>query len=290
VSAPIVTDRLPCEMAQLSSVTARFITTEPVRAFMITLAAASDGLTSMFSSMPRKDTRWSLDDGTRTRITRPSSAVAMPGPNLSLIASTTRLAVAKSVVFSSSLTWLSAPRFEATARSTVAPAEMRPTASWFTCTEAPPPEAPNAADQHITLGHGIHLAVGALQRRHQQRAAAQAFRVTHRGHGDVDGLARLGEGRQRGRDHHGRHVLQLQLGAGRQADALLLQHRHDRLHGERGLGGLVAGAVEADHDAVAGQLVLAHAAEAGEVLQALGVGRGRSGSGRAGRRPGSVSV
>ena len=92
--------------------------------------------------MPRKATRWSDDDGERTRITRPSSAVAMSGPKWLLIASTTRLAVRKSVVFSSRRTWLSAPRLVATARSTVAPPEILPTDRWLTCTCAPPAEAP----------------------------------------------------------------------------------------------------------------------------------------------------
>ena len=45
---------------------------------------------------------------------------------------------------------------------------------------------------------------------------------------------------------------------------------------ERRLAGLVAGAVEADHQAVAHELVVAHALHRGEVLHALGV-RGRGG-------------
>ena len=47
----------------------------------------------------------------------------------------------------------------------------------------------------------------------------------------------------------------------RQVDAELREHRHHALHGERGLRGLVAGAVEADDQAVADQLVRPHARE-----------------------------
>src|SRR4051812_35330773 len=59
----MVIDRLPCEMAHASRVTDWFITTDPVRAFMMTLALATAGLTSRPSRMPRKATRWSDEDG-----------------------------------------------------------------------------------------------------------------------------------------------------------------------------------------------------------------------------------
>jgi hypothetical protein len=155
----------------------------------------------------------------------------------------------------------------------------------LTCTWAPPPEAPAAADQHVALGHGVHLAVGALQRRHEQRAAAQAFRVTHR-RDTVMSMVWPGWAKA------GSEVVTITAATffscswgRRQVDALLLQHRHDRLHGERGLAGLVAGAVEAHHDAIARQLVLAHAGDAGDVLQALGLGRRRR-IGASSTRPG----
>src|SRR5690606_3191687 len=54
---------------------------------------------------------------------------------------------------------------------------------------------------------------------------------------------------------------------------------------------IVAGAVEADHDAEAGQVVVTHAADGGEVLDAIGRGRHRGreqdehGEGQAHRDP-----
>ncbi len=135
-------DRLPCETAQLSSVTAWFITTEPVRALRITLAAVCAGVRLMLSRAPRKATRWLLSAGARTRITRPSWAAAVPVPKCRLTASTTLLAVEKSVSFNSRYTESPCPNAVGTARSTVAPEEMRPTLRWFTWVLLPPAEAP----------------------------------------------------------------------------------------------------------------------------------------------------
>ena len=76
-----------------------------------------------------------------------------------------------------------------------------------------------AADQDVALGDGVDLAVRALERGHQQRAAAQALGVAHGGHHHVHRLTGPCEGRQRGRDHHRRHVLQLHVAAGGHGDA-----------------------------------------------------------------------
>ncbi len=104
-------------------------------------------------------------------------------------------------------------------------------------------------------GHPIDLAIGALERRHQQRAAAQALGIAHAGHRDVDHLAWLGERRQHSRHHHRGHVPQPHVGAGRHIDAHLHQHAGKRLHGERRLNGLIACAVQSDHQPVADQLI-----------------------------------
>ena len=58
--------------------------------------------------------------------------------------------------------------------------------------------------------------------------------------------------------------------AGRNGHAEFLQHVDDALHRERRLRGLIAGAVEADHQSVADQLVAAHAGDDGQVLDPLG--------------------
>jgi hypothetical protein len=57
-------------------------------------------------------------------------------------------------------------------------------------------------------------------------------------------------------------------------DAELREHVLDALHGEGRLARLVAGAVEADDEPVADELVRAHARDGREVLDAVGV-RGR---------------
>ncbi|MNM96126.1 hypothetical protein D3C81_1085920 [compost metagenome] len=131
-----------------------------------------------------------------------------------------------------------------------------------------------AANDKIALGDGVGLAVDTLQLGHQQAAAAQALGVADGRHGDVDGLPRLGEGRQVGMHGNRGNVLQLHVThVRRNADAELGEHVVEGLQGERRLRGLVASAVEADHQAVADQLVVAHALDGGDVLQALGVSR-----------------
>jgi hypothetical protein len=90
----IVTDRLPCATAQAARVTAWFMTIEPVRALITTLADGIACLMSRFSISAMNETRASADGGMRTRTTRPSTASAMPLPILALIARTTSRAVA----------------------------------------------------------------------------------------------------------------------------------------------------------------------------------------------------
>ena len=57
--------------------------------------------------------------------------------------------------------------------------------------------------------------------------------------------------------------------------AHLREHVGERLDGERRLAGLIAGAVEPDHQAVADELVGAHALHLRHVLDALGVREAR---------------
>ncbi len=53
----MTTDRLPCDTAQLSKVTALFITTEPVRAFKMILAGVAEGETLIASNEAKNATR-----------------------------------------------------------------------------------------------------------------------------------------------------------------------------------------------------------------------------------------
>ena len=82
----------------------------------------------------------------------------------------------------------------------------------------------HAREQDIALGDGVDIAVRALERGHDQRAAAQALGVGQRGDCDVDGLSWLREGRQHRRHHHRRDIFQLQPAHSRQVDAERGEH------------------------------------------------------------------
>ena len=119
------------------------------------------------------------------------------------------------------------------------------------------------------LGHRVDLAVGGQQRRHQQRAAGQVGGVAQRGDRDIDPAAAARERRQFGGHHHRGDVLGFQLGhLVARIHAEPLQHPDQRFAGEHGVVQLVAGVVQPDHQAVADQLVLAHALDVGDVLDA----------------------
>src|SRR5687768_1079837 len=141
----IVTVRLPCATAQASIVTDWFMTIEPVRALMITFAAGSETSTPTLSSSATNATRASFDTGARTRMTRPSTAVASGAPKRRLIASTVARATPKSLSRSSSCTKSRCPSAVSTARSTVPPPGMRPAFSWLICVLLPPDDAPAPA-------------------------------------------------------------------------------------------------------------------------------------------------
>ncbi len=205
--------------------------------------------------------------------TRASTASAVPAPNCRLIASTARCAVPKSDRLSSSENVPSPPTGASTARSTSAAGRNAARAQLVDLHLAAVGRGTCAADHHVALRHRIGRAIDALERRHQQRAATQALGIAHRRHGHVDGLPGPRERRQRGRHHHRRHVLQLHVHALRNRDAQLLQHVVQALRGERRLHRLVAGAVEAHHQAVADQRVVPHALNAGELLEPLGMRR-----------------
>jgi hypothetical protein len=142
------------------------------------------------------------------------------------------------------------------------------------------------ADRDIALRHRVDLVVGTAKRSHQQGSAADGLRLAHRRNGDVEPLARLGECRKLGRDHDGRRILERRVDAGRKAEA---EARGDALHAlGRIFEAVVAGACEADYDAVARKLVGAKTLERAEVLNALRLGG--SGKGEAsGKRGGEKS-
>jgi hypothetical protein len=210
----MVTDRLPCATAQGPSVTASFSTTEPVRALSTMRAARRSSSTGRFSMSARKPTRASLSAGTFTRTTRPSSALAVPSPLALLMALATARAVAKSLLLRSSR--MLSPWFSGvgTERSTVAPFGDAAGRQVVDLHLAATGRRTGAADDQVALRQRVDLAVGALQRRGDQRAAAQALGVADRGHRHVHRLPRLREGRQAGGDHHRGDVLGLHRRAG----------------------------------------------------------------------------
>ena len=97
----------------------------------------------------------------------------------------------------------------------------------------------------------------------------QALGIAERGDGHVDARALGAERRQVGGDHDGGHVAGPDLGAA-DIDAEAFQHRLQRLLGERDVVERVAGAVEADDEPITDELVLAHAFDIGEILDARG--------------------
>ena len=133
------------------------------------------------------------------------------------------------------------------------------------------------ADGERALRDRVDVAVGAEQRRDQQRAAFQAFGVAHRRGGDVDAGALGGERRQVGGDHDGGDVAGADLLAA-DVDAEPFQHGLQRLLGERRIVERIAGAVEADDEPIAEQLVLPDTLDTGEVFDARRRRRRRNGA------------
>ncbi len=196
-----------------------------------------------------------------------SSGSAVGAPMKSLMAAAMRLAVVKSGLRSAMRSWLSLLSVEvdlALDDGAVGDAADGRHAAHDLGGFALGLEA---ADRDRALADRIDVAVGAEQRRDQQRAALQALGVAERGDGDVDPGALGAEGRQVGGHHHGGDVAGAQVLAA-DIDAEPLEHRLQRLLGEGDVVERVAGAVEADHEAVADQLVLPHALDIGEVLDA----------------------
>ena len=133
-----------------------------------------------------------------------------------------------------------------------------------------------AGDRDRALRHRIDVAVGAEQGSDEQGSALQVLGVAERGHRDVHPRALGAERRQIAGDHDGGDVAGADGGAA-DIDAHALEHRLQRLLGEGDVVQGVAGAVEADDEAVADQLVLPHALDVGEILDPGGRGRRRRG-------------
>ena len=129
---------------------------------------------------------------------------------------------------------------------------------------------PGATHHQVALGQCVDLAIGTAQRRGDEGAALERLGVAHGRHVHVQHLPRLRKRGQLGGDDDGCHVLELQLRgrARRQGDAHLLQVVGHGLRGVGHLRGLVARAVQPHHQAIAGELVAAHALHGRHFLDA----------------------
>ncbi len=115
------------------------------------------------------------------------------------------------------------------------------------------------------MRHGIDLAIRAEQGRLQEHAALQTLGVAHGSHIHIQPRARFLEGRNIGRHYDNGHVFGGERRGGN-GEAEALQHIGNRLEGLHRI--FVAVAREANDEAVAGQLVVAHAGNDGDVLDA----------------------
>ena len=113
----------------------------------------------------------------------------------------------------------------------------------------------------------IDLAVGAHERGNEENTALKVGCVAKRAHGHIYMCALRGEWRKVGGNHDGGHIVGFEGGAAR-VDAEAFQHADEALLGEGGLAERVAGAVQADDQAIAHQHVVAHALHIDDILDA----------------------
>ena len=160
------------------------------------------------------------------------------------------------------------------ARSTMALFGARPTVGWLTVWLAPPRAAGEAAGHDRPLRDGIDLAVGAAQRGEHQDAALQigcSRRSRRRWYRcAIPGCAKAGSVAVT----ITAAVLVTRIAVGGHRDAHALQQVGEALGREHRLAA-VAGAGQADHQAVTDQLVFANAFDRDQVLQPGRRGRGR---------------
>ena len=123
-----------------------------------------------------------------------------------------------------------------------------------------------SADDERALRLRVDLSVGSVEGRHEEEAAFETSGVARGGDGDVELGAGPGERRQSGGDKDGGEVLH----ADRRGGNTYAHAEQGGGEGLRGEGGLlaVAGALQADDDAVADELVVADALDRGDVFYA----------------------
>ncbi|GDU63729.1 hypothetical protein ExPUPEC61_03720 [Escherichia coli] len=107
-----------------------------------------------------------------------------------------------------------------------------------------------------------------MQLGQQQSAATNTFGIANRRNSDINGLPARVHRRQCGAHRHRGDVFHLRVDFIRQLHAKLAQHIGDGLVGEFDLV-FITGTVEADHQAVADQLVFTHTLYVDQRLQRL---------------------
>ena len=196
---------------------------------------------------------------------RASMALAASSPSSSLMELETRMAVVKSSSFR--LYWIEVRSVKVPGNGALHQAAVRNAAhgGMVLGDRGAPGRGGETAHQDGALAHHVDGAIGPLEGGHEQGAPGQGLGVPGGADGHIHALTGLGEGRQFGRHHHRRHVLDLH-GGGADGDALAGHEVGQGLHRELGLV-LVAGAIQAHDDAVAQQLVAADALEPGHILE-----------------------
>src|SRR5690606_28193975 len=130
-------------------------------------------------------------------------------------------------------------------------------------------------DDEVALCHRINLSVGTIERRENERPAAQALCLADRRDSDVEPLTGLCERGQLGGNHDRGCVLERRIDPWRQRKT---EARNCALHSERRIiEAVVARARKPDDDAVPGKLVRTHALELAHILDP----RRRGGGGQA---------
>ena len=120
-------------------------------------------------------------------------------------------------------------------------------------------------DRELTLGDRVDVVVGAHEGCCDKRAAEQAAGVAQGADRDVDTAAVANEGRQCCGHHDRRDVGGVQVDAAN-IDPKTLEHADEGLLGKRRIRQFIARPVDADHQPVTDELVIAYALEIGDVL------------------------
>ena len=129
------------------------------------------------------------------------------------------------------------------------------------------PGGGKAGPRDSALRDGVGLPIAALQCRHHQGAACQRLRIANRRHCHIESRAFSDEGRNIGGDNDSGDVARAQRSAAR-VHAHPVEHGLQSLLGEWRVSETVARPLQSDDDAIADELIVAHALNRGDVFDA----------------------